>query len=118
MYYGVCVKPAILENRLCLNCILIHEKADLYITVTLQLSQICQILPKIALTLSIGQNLIVCTITDDLSNITEAAEEIGFKLMLKDQAVLGSDIDSAYDLVVKDIDQFNRVRSLYRNQKF
>ena len=24
MYYGVCVRPAILENRLCLNCILIH----------------------------------------------------------------------------------------------
>ena len=34
--------------------------------------------------------------------------------MLKDQAVLGSDMDSAYDLVVKDIDQFNRVRSLHR----
>ena len=34
MCYRVCVRPAILENRLCLNCILIHEKADLYTLVS------------------------------------------------------------------------------------
>ena len=38
MYYGVCVMLAILENRLCLNCILIDEKVDLYTLVTPQLS--------------------------------------------------------------------------------
>ena len=34
--YGV--RPAILEKRLCLNCILIHEKAALYTLVIPQLS--------------------------------------------------------------------------------
>ena len=38
VYYGVCVRPAIFENRLCLNCILINYKVDLYTLVTLQLS--------------------------------------------------------------------------------
>ena len=38
VYCEVCVRPAILENRLYLNYILIPEKVDLYTLITPQLS--------------------------------------------------------------------------------
>ena len=51
MYDEHCVRPVALENMLSLNNLLVHKNSEFYIMVTLQLAKICQILPKIALTL-------------------------------------------------------------------
>ena len=56
MYDEICVRPAVLENRLFLNHILTNKNSKFYTMVTLQLAYFWQILPKIALTLRIDKN--------------------------------------------------------------